>query len=303
MPKPATLMLPQHARHRWSLRLVEAASSAAALGKPWKTSSPPLPWYAKELARLCAGTSDLSSQLMALEAQKKKSWMWKDGGLLAQMLADCGDMLLEAVFVIEATSAALRLPLRTTLHKTRERCLPATLSQPVVPPCLPCSAEEAVTMTQASLARLRGAGAALALVLRFEEDAADEAIRPDFFEVVPFVEMALSSLGGLTKLVARQLEHDLPYVPANLGNDGPLADPSSMTLVGSPSINSAWAEQEADILEDEAPLDQKLDDVGQSPSEPAVEVPEESPNTTKSRKSVKKKTVSGPKVGKKKSGA
>ena len=80
------MLLSHHVRQRWSVRLAEAASCAAAMGKPWKDFSrscavlasavpvdpqahhPPLPWYAVELMRVCTGTTHLSSQLMALQA-------------------------------------------------------------------------------------------------------------------------------------------------------------------------------------------------------------------------------------------
>ena len=83
----AGMLLSHHTRQRWSVRLAEAASGAAAMGKPWKdllslktdpvlfslfrtpqAHHPPLPWYAVELMRVCTGTMHLSSQLMALQA-------------------------------------------------------------------------------------------------------------------------------------------------------------------------------------------------------------------------------------------
>ncbi|CAE7407496.1 Cbwd1 [Symbiodinium sp. CCMP2456] len=270
------LRLPDHVRQRWSVRLAEAASGAAAMGKPWKAHHPPLPWYAVELMRVCTGTTHLSSQLMALQAQRsKRSWMWKDGPL-ARMLASCGDMLTEASSVIESVSAARcshSSSFHATLRAMRERCLPAYLSEPTVPPCLSCTAEEAMSMTQTALTRLRGAGAALSLALRLEEPGfsgvVGEGIQQDFFILVPVVEMTLSNLGWLTKLVFLQLERDLSHVPAETAGagGGPFADPSMKSIVGSPSINSAWAEQESQVL-DEAVQEE---DPRTTPSQPAQE--------------------------------
>ncbi|CAE7589583.1 Cbwd1 [Symbiodinium sp. CCMP2592] len=271
------LSLPDHVRQRWSVRLAEAASGAAAIGKPWKAHHPPLPWYAVELMRVCTGTMHLSSQLMSLQAQRsKRSWMWKDGPL-ARMLASCGDMLTEAGSVIESVSAA-RCSQSSSFHATlramRERCLPAYLSEPTVPPCLSCTADEAMSMTQTALTRLRGAGAALGLALRLEapgfHGVAGEVIDQDFFILVPVVEMTLSNLGWLTKLVFQQLELDLSHVPAETaGAGGPFADPSMKSIVVSPSINSAWAE-ESQLLDEAAEAVQE-EDPRTSPSQPAPE--------------------------------
>ncbi|CAE6910487.1 Cbwd1 [Symbiodinium microadriaticum] len=311
LPQDPALSLPDHVRQRWSVRLAEAASCAAAMGKPWKAHHPPLPWYAVELMRVCTGTTHLSSQLMALQAQRsKRSWMWKDGPL-ARMLASCGDMLTEAGSVIESVSAA-RCSQSSSFHATlramRERCLPAYLSEPTVPPCLSCTAEEAMSMTQTALTRLRGAGAALGLALRLEEPdfsgVVGEGIHQDFFILVPVVEMTLSNLGWLTKLVFLQLERDLSHVPAETAGagGGPFADPSMKSTVGSPSINSAWAEQESQIL-DEAEAVQE-EDPRTSPSQPAQEELEGASSAkANSRKPLKKKSSIAPKVAKKKSAA
>eukprot|EP00439_Symbiodinium_sp_Y106_P042125 s1773_g5.t1 len=295
------LSLPDHVRQRWSVRLAEAASGAAAMGKPWKAHHPPLPWYAVELMRVCTGTMHLSSQLMALQAQtSKRSWMWKDGPL-ARMLASCGDMLTEAGSVIESVSAA-RCSQSSSFHATlramRERCLPAYLSEPTVPPCLSCTADEAMSMTQTALTRLRGAGAALGLALRLEapgfNGVVGEVIDQDFFILVPVVEMTLSNLGWLTKLVFQQLERDLSHVPAETaGAGGPFADPSMKSIVGSPSINSAWAEQESQL--DEA-AEAVQEDPRTSPSQPEEELEGASSAKASNRKSLKKKSSSAPKA-------
>ena len=231
----------------------------------------------------------------------------------------CGDVLAEAGSVIEAVSSALS-PGTPGLRSMREQCLPAKLSVPQVPPCLPCTPEEAMAMTQAALARLRGAGSALGLVLRFdssdpfhgtpnafEESAGGTSevvvgtigpeMRKDFFILVPVIEMALSNLRRLTKLIFQQLECDLAHVPANTGKGGIFADPSMKSLVGSLSMISAWEHQEA---QQDTEQDEEADPVT-SPSEPVESFEVEGSVSMKAnRKSVRKKTSTAPK-GKKKS--
>mmetsp|Transcript_22058 Transcript_22058/g.41560 ORF Transcript_22058/g.41560 Transcript_22058/m.41560 type:complete len:389 (+) Transcript_22058:28-1194(+) len=294
-PEAVHLVLPRNVRRRWSLRLAEAASQAEAAGQAWKNSSkPPLRWYSSQLLSLCAGTATLSAKLMALQVQRtQRPWMWKDGGHLSRMLAQYSDMLAQAGSVVEATTAALGVPLLDTIRQTRKHCLPTKLFEPMVPTCFPCGAEEAMAVMQSALARLRGAGSALGSALRFSQElgaSGGSSVWEEFFKLVPFLEMALSNLHGLVKLVMQQLDHDSQYVPANLGNDGPLADPSMKSLGDSPSFADAWASKELDLEaeEEHAIHDPDADDFRHSPSEDGLEG---SASMKGSRKSVKRKTV------------